>query len=130
MKKLFASFVLCIAAAAGAYAQAQGSSVTMRPLSVPDRASPDDVQAYSHSLTGKVSAVDAAGKTIVVNWADGTHSKYFINNKTRLKADGGTALASRKGLTLADYQPGETVTVTLRNSDRQVLEIRLRRAKD
>ena len=128
MKKLFASFVLCIAAAAGAYAQ--GPSVTKMPLPVPDRASPDDVQDYSRSLTGKVSAIDAAGKTIVVNWADGTHSKYVINNKTRLKADGGTALASRKGLTLADYQPGETVTVTLRNSDRQVLEIRLRRAKD
>src|SRR5579885_644756 len=130
MKKLLASFVLCIAAAAGAQAQAQGSSITKMPLPIPDRASPDDVQAYSRSLTGKVSEVDAAAKTLVVNWADGTHSKYIINNKTRLKADGNTPLAGRKGLTLADYQPGQTVTVTLRNSDRQVLEIRLRRPKD
>ena len=127
MRKLLPSFILCIAAAS---AHAQGPAVSKLPLPTPDRASPDDVQAYSRSLTGKVSEIDASGKAVVVNWADGTHSRYVINNRTRLKADASTVLAGRKGLTLADYQPGQTVTVTLRNSDRQVLEIRLRHAKD
>ena len=71
-----------------------------------------------------------AGNAITVNWSDGTRSKYVVGNKARLRAERGTALAGRKDLTLADYQPGQTVSVTLRNSDRQVLEVRLRRAKD
>ncbi|MDQ3742885.1 MAG: hypothetical protein M3444_00595 [Acidobacteriota bacterium] len=102
----------------------------MLPKPIPDRASPDDVKSYSRTLTGKVSEVSDGGKAIVVRLSDGTRSKYFISDRTRLRADRETALAGRKDLTLADYQPGQTVTLTLRNSDRQVLEVRLRRAKD
>lgn len=130
MRKVLLGCVLLITSAAAALAQAQGPSVTMLPHPIPDRASPDDVKPYSRTLTGKVSEVSDGGKAIVVRLSDGTRSKYLISDRTRLRADRETALAGRKDLTLADYQPGQTVTLTLRNSDRQVLEVRLRRAKD
>jgi ribosomal protein L21E len=130
MRKVLLGSVLFITSAAAALAQAQGPSASMLPKPIPDRASPDDVQAYSHSLTGKVAEIADGGKAVVVRLADGTRSKYLINEKTRLRADKETPLAGRKDLTLADYQPGQTVTLTLRNSDRRVLEVRLRRAKD
>ena len=128
MKKLLLSVALLVTAATAALAQAQGPTVSQLPLPVPDRASPDDVQSYSRTLTGRVAEV--AGNAITVRWSDGTRSKYIVSDKTRLRADRGTALAGRKDLTLADYQSGQAVSVTLRNSDRQVLEVRLRRAKD
>lgn len=128
MKRFLLGITLLATAAAAALAQAQGPSVSMLPKPTPDRATPDDVQAYSRTLTGKVSEV--AGSAIVVRWNDGTRSRYIVSDKTRLRADRGTTLAGRKDLTLADYQPGQTVSLTLRNSDRQVLEVRLRRAKD
>lgn len=92
--------------------------------------SPDDPKAYGHSLTAEVAEIADGGKAVVLRMADGTRSKYLINEKTRLRADKETPLAGRKDLTLADYQPGQTVTLTLRNSDMHVLEVRLRRAKD
>jgi hypothetical protein len=130
MRKVLLGCVLLLTSAAAALAQAPGPTATMLPHATPDRISPDDVQQYSRTLTGKVSEVVDDGKAIVVDWADGTHSKYFIGEKTRLRADKETPLAGRKDLTLADYRPGQTVTLTLRNSDRQVLEVRLRRGKD
>jgi hypothetical protein len=128
MRKVLLGCVLFITTAAAALAQ--GPLVSKLPQPTPDRASPDDVQPYSRTMTGKVSEVSDGGKAIVVRWSDGTRSKYFVSDRTRLRADKETTLAGRKDLTLADYQPGQTVTLTLRNSDRQLLEVRLRRAKD
>ena len=54
MKKLLLSVALLVAAAAAALAQAQGPTVSMLPKPTPDRASPDDVQSYSRTLTGRV----------------------------------------------------------------------------
>jgi hypothetical protein len=57
----------------------------MLPHPIPDRASPDDVKSYSRTLTGKVSEVSDGGKAIVVRLSDGTRSKYFISDRTRLR---------------------------------------------
>ena len=129
MRRVLLGCALFITSAA-AHAQAQGPTLDRPPMPNGERMSSDDVQPYSHSLTGKVAEIADGGKAVVLRLADGTRSKYLINEKTRLRADKETPLAGRRDLTLADYQPGQTVTLTPRNSDLRVLEVRLRRAKD
>ena len=125
MKRLALGSVLAASLSVAAFAQ--GPLKSNLPIPNGARMPNGDDAPYAFKLTGRISQVDADRKEIVVRRPDGRSFKYVVGDKARLRADKDTELAGRSSVSLADYRPGQTVTVTSRASDGRVLELRLRR---
>ena len=87
---------------------------------------PRTEESNTRSVTGKLLEVNVTSHFIVVQLKNSPATEFLITEKTRKTADKKTDLAGRKDLTLADYQPGQTVKITFRGEEKVAVEIRLK----
>ena len=79
------------------------------------------------NVTGVLISADEKEGTLVVKPDGAEESVSFkVMGKIRLGAEKKTALSGRKGLALADFEPGQAVKVTFRATDLTAVEMRLR----
>ena len=90
----------------------------------------DGPYVTTRSVSGEVRAVNFdAGYIIVFVPKRGT-GRFYVGDKTRLKADKGTPLGDKKRLTLEDFQKGQTVKVTFWPRTFYATEVRVRQPKN
>jgi hypothetical protein len=132
MMRLLAALLLLFGLASVICAQRnEGANAPMRPGGLGPgigTAFPRTDEPWNtRSVTGKLLGVNVANHFIVVQLKNSPATEFLITEKTRKTADKKTELAGRKDLTLADYQPGQTVKITFRGEDGKAIEIRLKR---
>ena len=88
-----------------------------------------DTYVSTRSLMGEVREVNAdKGYIVVVDPKRGT-AKFYVGNKTRLRADKDSPLGGKKELTLEDFQKGQIVKVTFWPQNFNATEVRVRQPK-
>lgn len=120
---------LSLVLALPALALAQGSRSSAPSVQPPGMGGDTPVFAVTRTLMGKVASVDAAQNTIVVE--DGKGKKYSIKieKDTKLRADKKTEYGHKKNLSLADFEAGQPVRVTLLASNGTAIEVRMVKEK-
>ena len=88
-----------------------------------------DTYVTTHSFYGQVVEVNAEEGYIVVSDPKKGNGKFFVGDKTRLKADKESPLGDKKKLLLEDFQKGQTVKVTFCPHDFKATEVRVRQPK-
>jgi hypothetical protein len=137
MKTLLAGGMLILALSAIAHAQRSNTSAPPQPSmsgSVWTRGSVGemmgrDPSVYSRSFTGTIREVNPTSGLVVVEYEGHGRFSFIVNDDARIRADKDTELAGRKDLTLNDYKPGQRVKIIYRVSDRNLLELRLKKPK-
>ena len=126
---LIGTLSLVLALPVWALAQGSGSSAPNARRGVGADTGDTPAFAVTRTLTGKVASVDPALNTIVVE--DGKGKKYAIKIEkgTKLKADKKTEYGHKKNLSLADFEAGQPVRVTLLASNGMALEVRMVKEK-
>lgn len=97
--------------------------------SIHEALSDGDTYVTTRSFSGQVIEVNAEQGYIVVSDAKRGNGKFFVADKTRLRADKETALGDKKNLTLEDFQKGQTVKVTFWPDSFKATEVRVRQPK-
>jgi len=126
---LIGTLSLVLALPVWASAQGSGSSAPYgnRGAIAPDTDRP--AFAVTRTLTGKVASVDAALNTIVVEDDKGKKYSIKIEKSTKLKADKKTEYGHKKNLSLADFEAGQPVRITLLASNGTAIEVRMVKEK-
>jgi hypothetical protein len=81
----------------------------------------------SRTIEGQIVKIDAREGYLVLAYKE-KNVRFDVHEKVKLKADKNTGL-NRKDLRLEDFPVGGRVKLTLRTSDGQLLEMRLRAQK-
>ncbi|HXG91951.1 MAG TPA: hypothetical protein VNN73_06220 [Blastocatellia bacterium] len=90
-----------------------------------------DYYEMTRSFSGKITEIRADEQWLSVKDDKGRVLQFFLDKKTRLKADKKTELAEKKEITLDDFHTGQNVKVTFWPSNLKATEVRLRaREKD
>jgi hypothetical protein len=127
MRKFLAAALLVMGFSAVASAQiTESRSAPPQPNRVDTTSIHSDGLDYSHSITGKVLRVNDADGSIVIEKSNGGSVAYFVDQKTRKRADKKTELAGKRDISLVDYKPGQVVRITYRIADNKALEVRLK----
>ncbi len=124
---LIATLSLVLALPAWALAQGSGSSAPRRGGIAPDADAP--AFAVTRTLTGKVASVDAVKNIIVVEDSKGKKYSIQLDKSTKLKADKKTEYAHKKNLSLADFETGQPVRITVLASNGMAIEVRMVKEK-
>ena len=85
--------------------------------------------AVTRTLTGKVASVDAVKNIIVVEDDKGKKYTIKIEKGTKLKADKKTEYGHKKNLSLADFETGQPVRITVLASNGMAVEVRMVKEK-
>ena len=88
-----------------------------------------DTYVSTRSLMGEVREVNLDEGYIVVADTKRGAIKFYVGNKTRLRADKDSPLGGKKELTLEDFRKGQTVKVTFWPQNLNATEIRVRQPK-
>jgi hypothetical protein len=136
---LLASTCALVGAHLSAAAQLRGPAPAPPPappttigMLVPESATTGerDTLMTTRTLSGEVREVNLAEGYIVVADPKQGVGKFYVSNKTRLKADKETPLGDRKKLALEDFQKGQTVKVTFWPNNFRATELRVRRHRN
>lgn len=106
-----------------AFAQGSGSTGGGR--------TPTASRSYSvtRSIEAKIVSIDAERSLVAVELDNGERYQLTVHEKTKYKADKKTSLRGKKKLSLADFEPGQTIKVKYRADSGQVTEVRLKKDK-
>ena len=147
LKSLLLASACALAAALPVYAIQRGSlpvppgvnpNVPIGPAGTPirgggvrpthDTIGVGDTYVSTRSLMGEVREVNLDEGYIVIDSKRGA-AKFHVGNKTRFRADKDSPLGGKKGLTLEDFQKGQTVKVTFWPQNFNATEVRVRQPK-
>ena len=120
---------LSLVLALPALALAQGSRSSAPSVQPPGPGADTPVFAVTRTLMGKVASVDPAQNLIVVEDNKGKKYSIKIEKGTKLKADKKTEYGHKKNLSLADFEAGQPVRVTLLASNGTAIEVRMVKEK-
>jgi hypothetical protein len=88
-----------------------------------------DTYVTTRSLMGEVREVNPdEGYIVVVDQKRGA-ARFYVGDKTRLRADKESPLGGKKTLTLEDFRKGQTVKVTFWPQNFNATEVRVRQPK-
>lgn len=105
-------------------ARAQGSGTVYVPDDIPGRSSPFTVTRIAK---GKIAGIHRGERETILLFEDvkGRRGALKINSKTQFKADRNTEYASKKHLSAADLEIGQSVKIIFAANTGQILELRL-----
>jgi len=128
---LVGTLSLVLALPASALAQGSGSSApTGRPSGGLSTDMPDNPAfAVTRTLTAKITTIDVAKNIIVVEDSKGKQYAIKIEKGTKLKADKKTEFGHKKNLSLADFEAGQPVRITVLASNGMAIEVRMVKEK-
>lgn len=134
---LTSAFALAVAPLSAAGQSEQISIVPSKPTDPPGprviiahpATAEDTPYSSTRSFSGKVYEINLDEGYIVVTDPKRGTGKFFLSDKTRLRADKETPLGDRKNLTLEDFKEGQTVKVTFWPRGSKATEVRVRQPK-
>ena len=104
-------------------ARAQGSGTIYVPDDIPGRSSPFTVTRIAK---GKIAGIHRGERETILLFEDvkGRRGALKINSKTQFKANRNTEYASKKHLSAADLEIGQSVKITFAANTGYILELR------
>ena len=104
-------------------ARAQGSGTVYVPDDIPGGGSPFTVTRIAK---GRIAGIHRGDRETILLFEDvkGRRGALKINSKTQFKADRNTEYASKKHLSAADIEIGQSVKITFAANTGQILELR------
>jgi hypothetical protein len=89
-----------------------------------------DSYVTTRTALGEIREVNLEDGYIVVADPKRGVGKFYVGDKTRLKADKETPLGDKKKLALEDFRKGQTVKITFWPHNFHATEVRVRQPKD
>jgi hypothetical protein len=117
--------LMFLGSTAALFSQGSGSTAPPPPGADAGFAGSDRPFEVTRYVEGTLSSIDSEKRLIIVTDRKGKQAAFFLNDRTRWKADKKTELASKKKLELTDFRVGDPVRITYVASDDKAIELRL-----